>query len=323
MLRRTVQLLAVAAGILLVFFLVEFLQPSGTRTIIPITMDKIQRLPTHQRWCPNPSAPFPTTTPFPANFWYVKTFKTGSTTLSSVFNSICVHYGIIWLRWDTVKNVAQLEIEGSSPTPFEQGMKDAISSVYAATDIEHLAITSHIRYSDEGARQFRQPLSRFTSVRHPVARVHSHFIQNLCYNTAQAMGWRPGSPADSDGPPGPSACDNGDDASYLQLALRNDTIEHRWEFARKRFQQNMMFWYIQGSTETVEDAADQYDFIFVSERMNEGEQQGVQNSSRLSQHLCTSTMRLKQTGPAPRVCVSSSCRCTRCCFPAVGSTVQS
>lgn len=288
MMQRAVQLIAVAATTLLILFLVDLLEVSGPSKVVPINIDKVTRLPTHQKWCPNPATPFPTTTPFPTNFWYVKTYKTGSTTLSSVFNSICAHYGIVWLRWDTVKAVAQLQNQGVRH--LEQGMKQAVENVYAATDIKHLAITSHISYSDQAAAQFKQPLMRFTSVRHPVARVHSHFIQNLCYKTAQEMGWEPGSPADGAGPAGPSACDNGDDASYLQQALRNDTIEKRWKFARKAFQQNLMFTYIKGSASSVEDAADQYDFIFVSERMNEGERSGEQavyvGGTTSAQHSC-------------------------------------
>ena len=163
---RALQLLSVAAGIILVLSVADFLRAAGPSNIVPIAIDKVKRLATHQQWCPNPAAPFPTITPFPTNFWYVKTFKTGSTTLSSVFNSICVHYGIVWLRWDTVKGVTALHQDrnvGSSPTPYELAMKSAIDKVYAATDIEHVAITSHIPYTDEAAVQFRQPLMRFTS----------------------------------------------------------------------------------------------------------------------------------------------------------------
>lgn len=228
-------------------------------------------LPTQHGWCPNPSSPFPAVNPFPSNFWYVKTYKTGSTTLSSVFNSICQHYGVVWLKWDEMKLVFQLNDKGPKPTQFQQGMQAAIDKVANSSDFKYTAITSHIPYSEQAAELFSRPLMRFTSVRHPVARVHSHFIQTLCFWTAVRQGWKPFAPLNTSGPAGPSACDSGDDSTYMQLATANDTVEHRYDFARKHFQQNLMYWYMRGDVRGVEAAADQYDFIFVSERMNEGE----------------------------------------------------
>jgi hypothetical protein len=228
-------------------------------------------LPTHHAWCPKRDNPFPVVNPFPANFWYVKTYKTGSTTLSSVFNSICQHYGVVWLKWDEMKIVFQMNDKGPKPTQFQQGMQASIDKVANSSDFKYTAITSHIPYSEQAAELFSKPLMRFTSVRHPVARVHSHFIQTLCFWTAVRQGWKPFAPLNTTGPPGPSACDSGDDSTYMQLATANDTVEHRYDFARKHFQQNLMYWYIRGDVRSVEAAAEQYDFIFVSERMNEGE----------------------------------------------------
>lgn len=229
------------------------------------------RLPTDAGWCPSPDAPFPALTPFPTNFWYVKTFKTGSTTLSSVFNSICAHYGVIWVKWEAIKNVSQMSYRGIKPSPFELGFDKAVKAARSVSDVQHVAITSHISYDERASRSFGQPLMRFTSVRHPLSRVHSHFIQTLCYWTAVSMGWRQYQLGSADGgPPGPAACDNGEDPSYFERALSNDTIASRWDFVRKKFQHNLMYWYTRGNAATVEDAADQYDFIFVSERMNEG-----------------------------------------------------
>lgn len=269
---RAVHIVVGAALIAMVIYATHYLHaPPKDNSGPPFKIDRVASLPTHQQWCPNPSTPFPMTTPFPVNFWYVKTYKTGSTTLSSVFNSICQHYGVVWLKWDEMKVVFQLSDKGTKPTPYQVGMKNAIDKVFNSSDFNYVAITSHIPYSEQAAELIQQPLMRFTSVRHPVARVHSHFIQTLCFWTAVRMGWKPFAPLNTSGPPGPSACDSGDDSTYMQLATANDTVEHRYDFAKKHFQQNLMYWYIRGDARTVEDAADQYDFIFVSERMNEGE----------------------------------------------------
>ncbi|WIA19512.1 hypothetical protein OEZ85_004123 [Tetradesmus obliquus] len=168
-----------------------------------------------------------------------------------------------------MKLVFQLNDKGPKPTQFQQGMQAAIDKVANSSDFKYTAITSHIPYSEQAAELFSRPLMRFTSVRHPVARVHSHFIQTLCFWTAVRQGWKPFAPLNTSGPAGPSACDSGDDSTYMQLATANDTVEHRYDFARKHFQQNLMYWYMRGDVRGVEAAADQYDFIFVSERMNE------------------------------------------------------
>ncbi|KAF6255123.1 hypothetical protein COO60DRAFT_250064 [Scenedesmus sp. NREL 46B-D3] len=220
-----------------------------------------------QPWCPSPTHVGPVTpsslpvTPFPANFWFVKTVKTGSSTLTSVFHSICNRHGITWLKTD----LSRLTVGVAKPKADQlQAVFDEVAKV---TDSDFLAITNHMMYKKDVADVFR-PKMLFTTVRHPLSRVHSHFIQDACVGTAKQLGWSHLLPHRQEQDTGPNFCDT--DPRFLEQVLQGDTLEARWDFARSKVAQNYVYEYIRGNTWTVDDAAAQYDFIFLAERMNEG-----------------------------------------------------
>uniref|UniRef100_A0A383W372 Sulfotransferase n=1 Tax=Tetradesmus obliquus TaxID=3088 RepID=A0A383W372_TETOB len=223
--------------------------------------------PGRQPWCPSPVHVGPVTpsslpvTPFPANFWFVKTVKTGSSTLTSVFHSICNRYGITWLKTD----LSRLAVGVAKPKADQ--LKAVFDDVAKVTDADFLAITNHMMYKKDVADVFK-PTMLFTTVRHPLSRVHSHFIQDACVGTAKQLGWSHLLPHRQEQETGPNFCDT--DPRFLEQVLQGDTLEARWEFARSKLAQNYVYEYIKGNTWTVDDAAAQYDFIFIAERMNEG-----------------------------------------------------
>lgn len=75
-------------------------------------------------------------TPFPVSFWYVKSFKTGSSTLAGVFRSIGAHHGVSMLNPKTAFMV-------------NDETKQAITDVYEWH--EHVGLANHIHYSLEVA----------------------------------------------------------------------------------------------------------------------------------------------------------------------------
>jgi hypothetical protein len=191
----------------------------------------------------------------------VKTVKTGSSTLTSIFHSICNRYGITWLKTD----LSRLAVGVAKPKADQlQAVFDDVAKV---TDSDFLAITNHMMYKKDVADVFK-PTMLFTTVRHPLSRVHSHFIQDACVGTAKQLGWSHLLPHRQEQPTGPNFCDT--DPRFLEQVLQGDTLEARWEFARSKLAQNYVYEYIKGDTWTVDDAAAQYDFIFLAERMNEG-----------------------------------------------------
>jgi hypothetical protein len=58
----------------------------------------------------------------------------------------------------------------------------------------------------------------------------------------------------------------------LHKLLELDNIRNRWSFVRVPSRHNLVFNYVRGNTTTAEAALAQYDFVFVSERMDEGKQ---------------------------------------------------
>jgi hypothetical protein len=277
-----VRVLSVLGAVLLVCGVMEFMALRG-----PTDSNKYQILSTHgfsaagstppsvaaaaaaarQPWCPSPTHVGPVTpsslpaVPFPANFWFVKTVKTGSSTLTSIFHSICNRYGITWLKTD----LSRLAVGVAKPKADQlQAVFDDVAKV---TDSDFLAITNHMMYKKDVADVFK-PTMLFTTVRHPLSRVHSHFIQDACVGTAKQLGWSHLLPHRQEQPTGPNFCDT--DPRFLEQVLQGDTLEARWEFARSKLAQNYVYEYIKGDTWTVDDAAAQYDFIFLAERMNEG-----------------------------------------------------
>lgn len=201
-------------------------------------------------------------TPFPANFWFVKTVKTGSSTLTSVFHSICSHYGIQWLQTDLVRSAVGVG------KPKSVALANTMQQLANVTDNEYLAITSHMFFNQKVA-DVLQPKMLFTTVRHPLGRVYSHFVQDACVEAAVQRGWNNKLPVKIVQEVGPNACDV--DPEFLAAALQNDTLESRWAFARSKSGRNHVYNYIRGDKSSVQDAASQYSFIFTAERMNEGE----------------------------------------------------
>lgn len=207
-------------------------------------------------------------TPFPLNLWYVKAYKAGSTTLSATFNNICTHYGMVWLKRSVVNSIMHKSWVNST-------MLNASSPAMLSAYVEHLqrtvdnyflALTSHLPYSESAAASLPQPLWLFfTSVRHPLPRVYSHFVQDLCINAAKSLGW---TPLAENHPWDPNNCDH--NSTLWTLASKADTIEARWKYAKEaEVTSNVMFEYLRGSTGTVQEVVSKYNFIFVVERMNE------------------------------------------------------
>eukprot|EP00775_Hariotina_reticulata_P001783 gene1783-2117_t len=149
------------------------------------------------------------------------TFKTGSTTLSTIFRTISAHYGVVPVSYQLVQFRAQhlgTGKEAMGIVDFDINMdvlKKLFKGVYTLVNtlgVVAVAIESHLPYQEEVAALFRTPPLLFT--------------------------------------------------------VQRDTLDNRWAYA-KRQSSDFLYHYIRGNASTVEAAAAKYDFIFVTERMDE------------------------------------------------------
>lgn len=196
--------------------------------------------------------------PFPASFWLVKTIKTGGTTLAGVLRQICAHTGVVPVNKRSINPLEQLpDAEAAA------ALRDVIAAAKNATDAAEFAIITHLNYSDAKLAAFqsalggRRPLL-LTSARHPLGRTYSHFIQAKCANAAAMLGGKI------------IECDR--NVTYMNKLLELDNIRNRWSFVKVPSRHNLVYNYIRGNTTTAEAALAPYDFVFISERMDEGEQ---------------------------------------------------
>jgi hypothetical protein len=147
-------------------------------------------------------------------------------------------------------------------------LRRGIQQAKNASESGAVSIQTHTPYNEMRAKLMRnatvgnRPLLLFTSIRHPVSRVHSSFVQDACQDTARSMN------------PDPlwvrTQCQGADGGNQTlhSFALQNDTIQVRWQYV-KRHTQNLNFGYVRGYATTPEEVVHMYDFIFVQERMNE------------------------------------------------------
>lgn len=191
---------------------------------------------------------------------YVKTHKTGSSTLAGVFRSICAHYGITTVRRDLLyaaqhNNPGQLD--GKDNVDMDR-VAEAIDLAKNASELAAVAVVNHLKLT-EAKLALLQPEFIFSSVRHPVPRIYSQFVDNLCWANKNR------------GKLGYDACWFFNSSSaFGQRVLSEDTLENRWQFL-KTYPRDQSFHYMRGSAATVVDALDQYAFVFVAERMDECE----------------------------------------------------
>lgn len=218
----------------------------------------------HDYWC----SEFPST-PFPVSLWYVKAPKSGSSTLTAVFNHICTRYGIVWVKEYVMATIMAKSYV--SPTVWNDTslvlLSEAVQKLQATVDNHYLAVTSHMPYSDGAASTFNYaPLWLFTSVRHPLPRFYSHYVQDLLISTARSMGW------DEQVEDLTLHPDNFDfNAKLLEQVMQTDTTDRRWQYAREAedVSRNFLFKYLKGSASTAEEVVNKYKFLFVVERMDE------------------------------------------------------
>lgn len=172
--------------------------------------------------------------PFPQNFWLIKTHKTAGSTLAGIFRQIAAHYGVYALdfghSWDTFQKMSNPEVEEFFNV--------------AKSHSDFIAAVNHRPYSDDVANilggRGRGPL-KYTALRHPVSRTYSHFFQDKCFHSVKDTG----------------SCDY-------------DTVDERWTFAKNETLHNHQYHYIKGQKEgSLEEVLAQYDFTFVTERFDE------------------------------------------------------
>lgn len=155
-----------------------------------------------------------------------------------------------------------------SENPLMSALKRGIQQAKNASESGAISIQTHTPYNEMRASLMRSatvgdiPLLLFTSIRHPVSRVHSSFVQDACQDTARSMN------------PDPlwvrTQCQgaHGGNQTLANFALQNDTLDARWQYV-KRHTQNLNFGYVRGAAATPEAVVEKYDFIFVQERMSE------------------------------------------------------
>jgi hypothetical protein len=206
-----------------------------------------------------PSCPSPQhiVSPFPISFWLVKTVKTGGTTIASVLRQICARYGVVPVNKRSINPLERLaDAEAAA------ALQSLVLGAKNATDALEFSVITHLNFSDaklaafQAALDGRKPLL-FTSVRHPLARTYSHFIQAKCANAAAVLGGKI------------IECDRNE--TYMIKTLELDSIRNRWSFVRVPSRHNLLYHYMRGNATTVETALSHYDFVFVAERMDEGE----------------------------------------------------
>jgi len=190
---------------------------------------------------------------------YVKTHKTGSSTLSGVFRSICAHHGITPVRRDLLYDAQPRSLfqPGAMDNADMPKVQSAVDQAYNASEVSAVGIVNHLKYSPARAAFLKAPFFRFSSVRHPVSRIYSQFVDDNCWGSLRGRE--------------KSLCFSFNGTSIFgRSVLSQDTLENRWKYVR-RYPHNHCFNYMRGAAATPKEVLDQYDFVFVAERMDECE----------------------------------------------------
>ena len=182
-------------------------------------------------------------TPFPASFWFVKTYKTGSSTMAGIFRQICAHYGIACLK-------SQFSLFQSAEEIHDAALRAK------SVGFEHVAVANHGEYMPGAARSLGEGHFLFTTVRHPISRVLSHYFYRLISD-----------PAKADKKPYTVA----EGVECINNLEKNQTCGLLKGFVRNSLvaEGDTLFNYIRGETRTPKEAFDQYNFLFVTERFDE------------------------------------------------------
>ena len=171
-------------------------------------------------------------TPFPISFWYVKSPKTASSTLSGVFRSVAAHHGMIVLKPPGADSIVD-------PSQVKAALKVGLKMV------QHVGLANHIVFSKAVVDLFKpQPVLLFTSVREPLSQFHSRYVQR-CLQSGKVKD--------------PEQCLEANIEGRLELA--HSLVESpQYDYVRDRSAP---------SEESVEATLANYDFVFVRDRLEE------------------------------------------------------
>eukprot|EP00775_Hariotina_reticulata_P001602 gene1602-1942_t len=173
------------------------------------------------------------------------------------YRTICVRHGIV--------PVSEPATRGDEPNlpVLAEALQVARNVSYADSMV---AIVTHMPFTPQALELLNnisisppRPLL-FTSIRNPVTRTYSSYVQDACMRVArQELG-----EAYMD------QCGGmfGGDSDILHKALENDTEAARWEYIKAR-QGNVNYNYMKGNASSPREVLHEYDFVFVVERMDE------------------------------------------------------
>jgi hypothetical protein len=165
--------------------------------------------------------------------------------MSGVFRSIAAHHGIPLV---SVRND-------------HSQMRKALNA--SNEQNEHTGMTNHLSFSQKIAALFKQPFYRFATVREPVSRFHSAFVE-ACIQEIKIEAKEKGN-------------GNATLIAELEQVFRGRCLEDRFEERKKAAKQagNFQFDYLKGDRYTRkeevtgESVASSYAFLFVQERLHE------------------------------------------------------
>lgn len=178
-----------------------------------------------------------------------------------VSRAISAHYGVTpvpaHVTWSEDPTLGELR----------RGIRDAknVSETGAISYQAHTHFTASRAALMRAATVGQRPLLLFTSLRHPVSRLHSGYVQVSCQEVV-----RRSNPSTDPVAMITTQCGGlgGGNATVLDMVRQNDTLASRWAFATlKKGNENYVA--VKGQARTPQEVFDMYDFIFVQERMAE------------------------------------------------------
>lgn len=147
-----------------------------------------------------------------------------------------------------------------------RGIREArnVSESGAISFQAHTQMTAIRRALMQAATVGQRPLLLFTSLRHPVSRVHSGYVQVACQAVVRSF------IPDPDHATNAVQCGGieGGNSTILDIVRQNDNLESRWAFVRGK-KGNNNYKVVKGPARSPQEVFRQYDFIFVQERMKE------------------------------------------------------
>ena len=182
-------------------------------------------------------------TPFPASFWYIKSYKTGSSTMAGIFRQICAHYGIACLKSRLARFQSAEEIQNAALRAKSVGF-------------EHVAVANHVQFMPGAARSLGEGHFLFTTVRHPISRVLSHYFYRLISDPTKA---KKKQYTVAEGVECVKKLENNQTCALLNGFEKHVVVETG----------NTLFNYIKGNKKSSKEAFDQYNFVFITERWDE------------------------------------------------------